>query len=473
MQSRHSLELRQHQQLALTPQLQQSLRYLQLSTHELQQEVSQALMENPLLESGDDYATDAPDTEAVAPAADTVADSGPEPEEHWQQAPRSAPRDAEDDTDRPEAAGEASLQEHLREQLRMTRASHRDTALVDILIEELDDSGYLATPLAEILTLLPAELDVDEGELQAALRLLQSFDPAGVAARSLAECLVLQLEHGLDTGRLSADAEVLRCARALASHHLDLLAAGNVGRLREALQCDQDTLGAAHALLLQLDPRPARQWAGQVADYAVPDVLVRKTRKGWEVQVNPAVLPKLRVNALYAQALEDAGPASAMQTQLQQAHGLIKSVSQRFATIVRVAQAVVDRQQEFFEKGLGAMRPLVLRDIAQLLEMHESTVSRATRQKYIQTPWGVYELKRFFGAALATESGQTTSATAVQLRIQQMVNEEPAGKPLSDSRIAEKLAAEGVVIARRTVAKYREAAGIASASLRKAQHTLR
>lgn len=463
MQSRQSLELRQHQQLALTPQLQQSIRFLQLSTYELEQEVAQAVLENPLLESGTDEATD---------TGDTVAEVGEDTEDHWA-APSEQARSgsADDDMEQPEAAGHTSLADHLLEQLRLTRAQPRDAALVTVLIDELDENGYLLTSLEEIAQVLPGQLDVTPQELTAALRLLQSFDPPGVGARSLSECLLLQLDQHSPAPADTVAAQVQACARALARDHLDLLASASVQRLRSVLDCSQETLRAAHALLLSLEPRPGRAWAASVADYAVPDVLVRKQRGRWVATVNPAVMPRIRVNSAYAQALQDA-PSSPMQAQLQQAYGLVKSVSQRFATIVRVSQAIVDRQQAFFEQGMSAMRPLVLRDIAQELQMHESTISRATKQKFVQTPWGVLELKRFFGSALQTDDGAATSATAVQTLIRQLVAQEPAGKPLSDSQLAEALSAQGVVVARRTVAKYREAAGIAPASVRKARGVL-
>jgi RNA polymerase sigma-54 factor len=462
MQSRQSLELRQHQQLALTPQLQQSIRFLQLSAYELEQEVAQAVQENPLLESGTDSADD---------AGDTVAEVHDDTEEHWAtqgDTPRAGSSD--DDPERPEAAGELSLRDHLLEQLRLTRAQPRDAALVGLLIDELDENGYLLTPIEEVLDILPAQLEVSLDELNAALRLLQSFDPPGVGARTLAECLCLQLNQQSLKDNDPA-AQVVQCAKAMAREHLDLLASASLQRLRSALNCSDETLRAAHALLLSLEPRPGRHWATSVADFAVPDVIARKQGGRWVVSVNPAVMPRVRVNAAYAKALEGE-PSSPLQAQLQQAYGLVKSVSQRFATVLRVAQAIVDRQQAFFEEGLGAMRPLVLRDIADLLEMHESTISRATKQKYIQTPWGVLELKRFFGSAVQTDDGESTSATAVQTLIRRLVDQEPPGKPLSDNQLATALARQGVTVARRTVAKYREAAGIAPASVRKARAAL-
>ncbi|TEA77050.1 RNA polymerase factor sigma-54 [Allopusillimonas ginsengisoli] len=469
MQSRQSLELRQHQQLALTPQLQQSIRFLQLSALELDVEIAQALVENPLLEREEEYDTD---------TADAVASTEREQEDRWMVlglSNRAGNNRSDEEPVRPEAAVTETLQDHLLRQLRLTRAQPRDCALVSLLIDELDENGYLATPLADILGYFPPELSVATEELQAALRLLQSFDPPGVGATSLGECLVLQLrlrEAGSPATSAQPDRSVLDCAYAIADKHLDILASGNLTRLREALGCSQDTLRAAHGLLLQLEPRPARNWATSTADYVTPDVVVRRVGKQWRASINPMVLPRLRVNTVYEALLDKAPESAAMHAQLQQAHGFIKSMNQRYVTILRVAQAIVDRQAGFFEEGVGAMKPLLLRDIAQALELHESTVSRATRHKYAQTPWGVFELKRFFGMALPTDDGASTSATAVRSLILKLVQEEPARKPLSDNQIAIRLAEQGVVIARRTVAKYREAAGIEPAILRKARAAL-
>jgi len=466
MQSRQSLELRQHQQLALTPQLQQSIRFLQLSTQELELEVAQALVDNPLLEREEEYDTD---------AADAVAAREREQEDRWSSlglSNRAGGGSQDDEAVRPEAALAETLQDHLQGQLRLTRAQPRDCALVTLLIDELDDNGYLPTTLDEILTCLPPELDVQPDELHAALRLLQSFDPPGVGATSLGECLQLQLRLRLAAKPDGLAPQVHATAMDIAGKHLDILASGNLNRLREALGCSQETLRAAHGLLLTLEPRPARNWAAATADYVTPDVVVRKSGKRWRASINPAVMPRLRVNAIYESLLDTAPASAAMQAQLQQAHGLIKSMNQRFVTILRVAQAIVDRQTGFFEQGVGAMGPLLLRDIAQELGLHESTVSRATKQKYAQTPWGVFELKRFFGTALQTDDGETTSATAVRSLMLKLVQEESPAKPLSDSQIASRLAEQGVNIARRTVAKYREAAGIEPAILRKARAAL-
>ena len=464
MHTRQSLELRQQQQLALTPQLQQSIRFLQLSAQDLDAEVAQALLENPLLERDEEYDIDA--GAAVAPPAD------PGNEDRWLMHHASVGRqhDSDADAERPEPELPETLRSHLHEQLRLTRAGDRDSALVGLLIDELDDTGYLSTSLEEVQGMLPPELKVELEELTTALRLLQSFDPAGVAARSLSECLLLQLNTGGNIGE--EDEATLECARRIAREHLAVLATGNLNRLRDILGLPMPVVRAAHALLLRLEPRPGRNWSGGTADYVTPDVVIRKSGGRWLAILNPAVVPRVRINAVYEALLTQSQASPQLQAQLQQAQGVVKSVNQRFVTILRVAQAIVDEQTAYFEKGVEAMRPMVLRDIAQQLGLHESTVSRATRHKYAQTPWGVIELKDFFSSALQTEDGESTSATAVRSLIAKLVSEEPAKKPLSDAKIAEMLAAQGVVIARRTVAKYREAAGIEPAIMRKARAAL-
>ncbi len=348
--------------------------------------------------------------------------------------------------------------------------------LAALLIDELDENGYLGSPLEEILGWLPAEMEPDLDELRAALSLLQSFDPVGIGARDMSDCLLLQLRNP-DLTRLpeAADPKALACARLICGQHLALLATGNNARLCAAVGCDEATLRVAHALILRLEPRPGRAWTVPAADYAVPDVIVRKTRRGWQVTLNSAAMPRLQINGLYAQMLgnQKESAHAGLQAQLQQAKWMIRNVEQRFDTILRVAQAIVDRQTAFFSQGPAAMRPLILKDIAGELGLHESTISRATTQKYMLTPFGTLELKRFFGAGVSTDGGDATSATAVQTFIRQMVAEENRAKPLSDSQIMEKLADQGIVIARRTVAKYREALRIAPAALRKAQAVAR
>ncbi|WP_019937527.1 RNA polymerase factor sigma-54 [Bordetella sp. FB-8] len=473
MSNRPALEIRQGQHLALTPQLQQSIRLLQLSSVELEMEISQALIENPLLERDDDPT---PAAEAADPQREDSMEQADAPgesaESRSDEMPGSGGVYSDDDDGMPQAAHTDTLREHLLGQLALTRALARDQTLVGILIDELDDNGYLGSPLEEILSWLPPELDVDADELRAALMLLQSFDPPGIGARDMPDCLRLQLRDP-DVSRLpeAADARVLSCARQLCAQHLPLLAAGNPARLREVLQCDADTLRSAYALIVRLDPRPGRAWTVPAADYAVPDVLVRKTGQGWRAVLNSAVVPRLHVNGVYAQMLGNRreGGHAALQAQLQQARWMIRNVEQRFDTILRVSQAIVAHQSDFLTHGAAAMRPLILKDIASELGLHESTISRATVQKYMLTPFGTMELKRFFGTGVATDTGDAASATAVQEHIRKMVAEENRGKPLSDNQIMQCLSERGIVIARRTVAKYREALRIAPAALRKAQ----
>lgn len=465
MQSQQTLELRQRQQLALTPELQQSIRFLQLSAMELTQELSQAVLENPLLESESEY-----DTEEY----DATGGEAPVLTADWTGAARSRAGRDDDDEDEFQAAVAQTLQDHLLQQLSLLRAGPHDEALVKALAYELDADGYLQTPVPEIVAYLQRYSRVGPADVHAALRVLQSLEPAGVGARTLAECLALQLER---LQPLVAAGQwplaVFECAVRIVQEHLELLATGNLIRLRQALGCDSDVLKAAHGLLLSLEPRPARNWADNVAHYVVPDVFVRKVDDQWRVFLNPAVLPRVRVHSTYRNWLDssDVGHAG-LREKLQQAQALVKNLHHRGDTILRVSQAIVAHQRDYLEHGVQAMRPLVLRDIARKLEIHESTVSRATRSKYAQTPHGVIELRSFFGTTLNTRDGGSTSGSAVQSMIAQLVAGESRIKPLSDNNIARLLEKQGINVARRTVAKYREAAGIESAIRRKARYSL-
>ncbi|MFC3337199.1 RNA polymerase factor sigma-54 [Paracandidimonas soli] len=456
MQARQSLEIRQQQSLALTPQLQQSIRFLQLSTHDLDQEISQALMENPLLEREDDFAAEG---ESVPQATEVPEQDALPSLMEW---PSRSPLREDDDT-RLEAPQEDTLRDHLLRQLHATHAQAQERALVTLLIDDLDDNGYLSMSMEEIVDWLPPELGIEADDMLCALRLLQSFDPLGVGARTLSECLALQLRQA------DAPTEVLACAHQIVASHLDMLASGNTARLAASLGCGRELVQAAHALILRLEPKPARNWSSNVAEYIRPDILVRKVRGRWEALLNSAALPRLSVNRQYEAWLDQAGADQAMRQQLQQAHGLIRSLQQRGSTILRVAREIVLRQPEVFEYGMDRLRPMRLRDIAGALEMHESTISRATKRKYAQTPWGVVELNTFFDTAVGSDGDDAASARSVRGRIARMIAEEPVGSPLSDGRIAELLEAEGIRIARRTVAKYREMEGIETAQRRKAR----
>ncbi|WDD95356.1 RNA polymerase factor sigma-54 [Burkholderia sp. FERM BP-3421] len=496
-----SLQLRLSQHLALTPQLQQSIRLLQLSTLELQQEVAMAVSQNPLLENDDDWITSplrvASDGSLIAqsPAQASADMSGQPPNgsgasnerperdepagadeydgysDNGDASPwnlddfgRSAPSSDEDDIP-PLQVHEAttSLRDHLSAQLRVTQAGPRDRALVMFLIESLDDDGYLTASFDEILADLPAELEIDVDELNAALALLHSFDPAGVGARSASECLRLQL--------LRLDPSPTRVlALEIVSQYLELLAARDFTRLRKHLKANDDELRDAHTLIRSLEPFPGSAYGKAEADYVVPDIIVKKSGQSWHAELNPEVVPRLRINHLYANILRNSRgdpSAGSLKQQLQEARWLIKNIQQRFDTILRVAQAIVERQKNFFAHGEIAMRPLVLREIADTLGLHESTVSRVTTGKYMLTPFGTLEFKYFFGSHVSTDTGGAASSTAIRALIKQLIGAEDPKSPLSDSRIAELLAEQGFVVARRTVAKYREALKIPAVNLRK------
>jgi RNA polymerase sigma-54 factor len=467
-----TLQFRLSQHLTLTPQLQQSIRLLQLSTVELNQEIERLLAENPILEREDgDAEQQAP---ARAPAEAPLATAGETrdaaPAEGELAPDYAAPwRGGEDDEegDRTQATAEApTLRDHLNAQLTLTNLGTRDRALVALLIDALDEDGYLTQPLEEIAALVPiaSEAGADSAleELGIALRHLQNMEPAGVGARSPAECLALQLRA---TG-LTDDTQ--RLAHTVAERHLELLAARDYARLRALTGASDEQLRAAQQLIRGLNPRPGAAFARLETRYVVPDVIVRKVRGVWRAGLNPEAVPRLRINRLYAElAAGQRGSGNPLSSQVQEARWLIKNVQQRFDTILRVAQAIVDRQRNFLEHGEVAMRPLVLREIADTLGVHESTVSRVTTQKYMATPRGTFELKYFFGSHVATNTGGAASSTAIRALIKQLVAAENPHAPLSDARIAQILGEQGIVVARRTVAKYRESLQIAPVSQRK------
>lgn len=462
---KQSLHLKLQQQLALTPQLQQSIRLLQLSTLELQQEIGQMLQENPLLERIDEEEG----------AAYEAADSGAEEaapgdsidvyeEMAWGDRAASAPVGDEDDElgFQQIDASQAGLRQHLINQLSLTQVSERDRHLVEFLIDALDESGYLSASLDELGQMLPPELEVDPLELSAALKLLQSFDPIGVGARDLGECLALQLDS------LPPETPWLTEARRVVREHLKMLAEHEYGKLKKLLGIASDKdFQALRSLITSLDPRPGARFAPVSAQYVVPDVVVRKVKGQWQASLNPSAMPRLRINEVYAGILRQSQGGGSLQSQLQEARWMIKNVQQRFETILRVAQAIVERQRLFFEHGPVSMRPLVLREIADTLGLHESTVSRVTTQKYMLTPRGLFEFKYFFSSALGTEAGGAASSTAIKALIKQAIDAEDRSKPLSDSAISDMLARQGYVVARRTVAKYREQLQISPANQRK------
>jgi RNA polymerase sigma-54 factor len=497
---KQTLQLKTSQHLALTPQLQQSIRLLQLSTLELHQEIEQVLSENPLLERLDDpldrsvrlladgainsapsssQAGEAPTAQGngeeggsapaesgngeAAEGGSDSGDSGGEGGEDWGEYGRSSGSGGEDEDGRPQLeASPVTLREHLMEQARMTCCAARDCALVELVVDALDDNGYLEEPLEDIHARLPEELEIEFDELRTALALVQSMDPPGVGARSAAECLALQIRRMPGVPMVTR-----RMALVIVEKYLTWFAQREFNKLKKALDCDDEDLREAQAVIRQCNPHPGAAFASDVSDFVVPDVIVRRAKDGWSVQLNPEVMPRLRVNSLYASLMKQGKSESQLNAQLQEAKWLIKNMRQRFDTILRVAQAIVDRQRNFFSHGAVAMRPLVLREIADTLGLHESTISRVTTQKYMLTPHGMFELKYFFGSHVATEAGGEASSTAIRALIVQLTGAEDPKNPLSDSKIAEMLGEQGMVIARRTVAKYREALKIPPVSLRK------
>ncbi len=515
-----SLQVRLSQHLALTPQLQQSIRLLQLSTLELHQEIEQMLETNPFLDTEEDHAPmefglerlsaatdagaereksklaereDAGDGQSGAdePAGIDNAEFGGSERDDWEngterddfdgirELPSNSPATSGsggDDDFEPADSGDTgpTLQEHLRRQLLGMRLSPEDLAAVTVLIESLDEDGYLADPLEEIVERLAESMGLggDDGaeqreELQDSLRLalkwLQSLEPTGVGASGLGECLVLQLRQR--PASRARDVAMVVCHR-----HLELLARRDMKKLMSATGADEDTLREAQALIVGCEPKPGRPFTRAEANIIVPDVIVIKSGRSWKATLNPDVMPKLRINDLYAQAIRGQrnGSAGGLSARLQEARWFMKNILQRFDTILRVSQAIIERQKSFFTHGEIAMKPLVLREIADELGLHESTISRVTTAKYMTTPYGTFELKYFFGSSLNTDAGGNASSTAVRALIRQLVSAESPGKPLSDSQLSDMLGEQGITVARRTVAKYREALKIAPANLRKA-----
>jgi RNA polymerase sigma-54 factor len=489
-----SLQLKLSQHLALTPQLQQSIRLLQLSTLELQQELNQLIADNPLLEFAEPVGQDALDgalplvpREAVTetptqaeqePSGDTAdqlnADRATEsaeaefendaaPSEEWP----SSPESRDDDDNAFQQACSETLRVMLLEQARMLNVDEDTHTLVRMMVEAIDEAGFLGVTrdelnmiLAEASGEIAPQISVDLWDR--ALTHLQSFEPAGVGARSLQECICLQLKAMPETVPQIDALDIV-------SKYYDALIAKDAGRIKRALQFEDEDFKAAIALIQLTNTRPGAPYSDDVAAFVVPDVIVKKSRRRWVAQLNPSTMPKLRINQIYASILSanKAGRTTPMSAQLQEARWLIKNVEQRFATILRVTTSIVARQQQFFEHGDIAMRPLTLREIAEELGLHESTISRVTSSKYMATPRGVFELKYFFGSGVATDTGGSASATAIKAMIKQLIGGEDTRKPLTDSTLAELLEAQGVLVARRTVAKYREMLGVRPVSERR------
>ncbi len=503
---KQSLQLKLGQQLTMTPQLQQAIRLLQLSSMELELEVQQVLDSNMMLELDDDeddreildY-----NAEGTAPASSDGADGsdyeasgavgGEVPEELGVPTSEDIPEDLPVDSDWDEifdntlsasgptgthddAAGEfdnvrgssGSLREHLLWQVNLLQLSDVDLAIAVAIVDAVNADGYLEATLEEILDAvnagegLPEAVDLDE--VRAVLKQIQALEPAGVGGRDLKECLLLQFRQ------LDEATPDLAIARRICEEYLDALGAREYAMIMRRLKIDQDTLKRVITLIQKLNPRPGSQYGDEPAEYLVPDVIVRKSRGRWKVELNPDAVPHVRINPYYASMIRRADNSagnSSLKTHLQEAKWFIKSLQSRSETLLKVATAIVERQKAFLDHGDEAMKPLVLHDIAEALGMHESTISRVTSRKYMHTPRGIYELKYFFSSHVSTSMGGEASSTAIRAVIKKLIAAEHNDKPLSDSKIATILSKQGINVARRTVAKYREAMQIPPSNERK------
>ncbi len=473
---KQGLQLRLSQQLAMTPQLQQAIRLLQLSTLELQQEIQQALESNPLLEQDDTHDEIETSTEEVNEELDTreQLEQPDMPEElpldaTWDEiytagTPSGTGTDYSDD-ELPIYQGETtqSLQDYLMWQVELTPFSDTDLAIATAIVDAVDDTGYLTSSLDDILESMGDEL-VMMDEIEAVLKRVQRFDPVGVAARDLRDCLLVQLSQFAD------DTPFLSEARLIVDKHLDLLANHDFRNLMRSTKLKEDVLKAAMQLIQTLDPRPGLSINTGESDYVIPDVLVHKHQGHWFVELNQDSVPRLKINQHYvslgAQTRSDSD-TQFIRSNLQEAKWLIKSLESRNDTLLKVSRCIVEQQQAFFDNGAEYMKPMVLADIAQQVDMHESTISRVTTQKFLHSPRGIFELKYFFSSHVSTEDGGEASSTAIRALVKKLVAAENPAKPLSDSKLATLLADQGIMVARRTVAKYRESLSIPPSNQRK------
>lgn len=494
---RQSLQLRMGQQLTMTPQLQQAIRLLQLSTLDLQQEIQEALDSNPLLEVEEqDYSEDAAgkneqkadnDDLTLSASADEKTseyeqDSGEAMtkdtisedmamdvtwDEYMSAAPASSSGPMPEDESIYQGSSTETLHEYLMWQLQLTPFSPTDEAIAIAIVEAVDDSGILTLSCEEILESFNQENDEDEVELdeiEAVLKRIQLFDPVGIAARSLQECLCIQLNQ------FDKSTPFLNETKMILTDHIDLLAARDYRTLMKKTKLKEDDLKEIMTLIHTLNPKPADTIVKEESEYVIPDVSVKKIKGRWVVELNPDSMPKIRVNSQYAamsRTVKSSGDSQFIRSHLQEAKWFIKSLESRNDTLLKVTNCIVQQQQAFFEHGPEAMKPMVLNDVAEMVEMHESTISRVTTQKYMHTPRGIFELKYFFSSHVSTENGGECSSTAIRALIKKLIAAENSAKPLSDSKIADILAEQGIKVARRTIAKYRESLAIPPSNQRK------
>lgn len=480
-----SLQLRIGQQLTMTPQLQQAIRLLQLSSLELQQEIQEALDANPLLEDGaddqdDSHSNDDTDNSSEANSTDrSEADTAEAMESNqlndelpvdstWEDlysagSGSSTPAIAASDDTVYQGETVDDIQQHLLWQMRLTPFSDTDQAIAVAIIDAIDADGYLRASIADIVDSVAID-DIEPEEVAAVLKRIQHFDPVGVAARDLRECLLIQLAQFAD------GTPWLNDARTLVSDHMDLLGNRDYRTLMRQTRLKEDELREALRLIQGLNPRPGSVVSSEEPQYVIPDLAVSKKQGRWSVELNPDAMPKVRINQQYAamgRQARNQADSQFIRSHLQEAKWFIKSLESRNDTLLKVARCIVQFQQGFFEYGEEYMKPMVLNDIAEAVDMHESTISRVTTQKYMHTPRGIFELKYFFSSHVATDDGGEASSTAIRALIKKLVAAEDAAKPLSDSKMVTLLAEQGIQVARRTIAKYREALGIPPSNQRK------
>jgi RNA polymerase sigma-54 factor len=491
-----SLQLKLGQHLTMTPQLQQAIRLLQLSTLELQSEIQQALEENPMLEQDDEnFESQTEDADKLESALDDRENSNElsadsdDPHidmENSQQMPDELAVDSswEDTYDITTATAPSSqsnsdsgndylenqsvegdtLSEHLLWQVENSQFSDNDLIIAIAIIDAINDDGYLTETIEEIFDGLKDELDIELDEVEAVLHRIQRFDPVGIAARNLSECLLLQLEP------FPPQTPGLADVRTIIEHHLDLLGAHDYARLQKKIRRNEEQLHQLILFIQALNPKPGASISKNNAQYVVPDIFVRKINGQWQVSLNPEAAPKLKINAVYENHLKNAGrggDTGQLRNSLQEARWFLKSLQSRSDTLQRVGEAIVKRQRLFLDYGDEGMKPMVLRDIAEELEMHESTISRVTTNKFMHTPRGVYEFKFFFSSHVGTSDGGECSATAIRSMVKKLIENENPKKPMSDNKISSLLVKEGINVARRTVAKYRESMLIPPSNERK------
>jgi RNA polymerase sigma-54 factor len=456
-----SLQLKLGQQLTMTPQLQQAIRLLQLPIMDLQSQIQEALESNIMLEAVDESGENA--STETSPQETTPANE----EETWSETPLSSPAEMPWPSGEPRFTQEfadrssETLKEHLLWQLEMENVRPDEMAIGHSIIDSINDDGYLTDDLETLRQSLQPEVNITPKRVEAVLETIQRFDPAGVAARNLGECIDLQLSQ------LDASTPGLELARQIAADYLELVADHQYVALRRRLRTSEDHLQDALALVRSCHPRPGSAIHSGSAEYVIPDVFVRKVDGRWSVEVNSATMPSLRVNQTYAGLIGRNTSHAVLRTQLQEARWLVRSLEIRSETLLKVARCIVDRQQDFFERGEEAMRPMVLRDVAEAVDMHESTISRVTTNKYMHTHRGVLEFRYFFSSHVTGADGSERSSTAIRAKIRKMIAQEDSKKPLSDNKIAQTLLEDGINVARRTVAKYREAMNIPTSSERK------